>query len=210
MPSSITNRESNKMIVGLTGGIGSGKSEVSRRFEKLGIDIIDADVVAREVVALGSPSLNAIEKHFGLDILKQEGTLDRQKVRELIFAHPAEKTWLENLLHPVIRTETIKQLNQAKSPYVILASPLLLETSQYELVDRILVVDADEELQLARASLRDENNSEQIKKIMATQMSRAIRRAKADDIIENHGDLSELELQVQQLHTRYLTLSKHD
>lgn len=210
MPSAITNRESNKMIVGLTGGIGSGKSEVSRRFEKLGINIVDADVVAREVVALGSPSLKAIEKHFGLDTLKQDGTLDRQKLRELIFAHPTKKTWLENLLHPVIRTETIKQLNQAKSPYVILASPLLLETSQHELVDRILVVDADEALQLARASRRDENNSEQIKKIMATQMTRTIRRAKADDIIENHGDLSELELQVQQLHTRYLALSKKD
>jgi len=210
MPSAITNRESNKMIVGLTGGIGSGKSEVSRRFEKLGVDIIDADVVAREVVALGSPSLKAIEKHFGLDILKQDGALDRQKLRELIFANPSEKIWLENLLHPVIRDETIKQLSQSKSPYVILASPLLLETSQHELVDRILVVDADEELQLARASLRDENNSEQIKKIMATQLSRTIRRAKADDIIENHGDLSELELQVLQLHTRYLALSNQD
>lgn len=196
------------MIIGLTGGIGSGKSEVSSRFEKLGITIVDADVVAREVVDIGSLSLKIITEHFGTKVIKQDGALDRQKLRELIFDNPLEKTWLENLLHPIIRNETIRQLNQSKSPYAILVSPLLLETSQHELVDRILVVDADENLQLERASLRDANNIEQIKKIMATQMDRSARCAKADDIIHNNGNIQELELQIQHLHQRYLELSQ--
>lgn len=196
------------MIVGLTGGIGSGKSEVSSRFAKLGVNIIDADVVAREVVALGSHSLKAIAEHFGSHILKQDGTLDRQKLRELIFENLSEKTWVENLLHPVIRSEIIDQINKSTSIYTILSSPLLLETSQHELVDRILVVDADEKLQLARASLRDLNNTEQIKKIMSTQMKRPARCAKADDIIHNHGGIEELELQIHQLHSRYLELTQ--
>jgi dephospho-CoA kinase len=196
------------MIVGLTGGIGSGKSEVSSRFEKLGINIVDADVVARELVTLGSHSLRAIAEHFGIHILKQDGSLDRKKLRELIFETPAEKVWLESLLHPIIRNEIIHQLNHSKSPYAILASPLLLETSQDELVDRILVVDANEELQLDRASLRDGNNADQIKKIMATQMNRSSRCAKADDIIHNHGDLQELDRQVQHLHSRYVELTQ--
>lgn len=198
------------MIVGLTGGIGSGKSEVSARFEKLGILVVDADIIAREVVALGTPALTAIAIHFGNQILLHDGTLNRQKLRELIFDEPTEKSWLENLLHPIIRNETIRQLNQSKSAYSILSSPLLLETSQRELVDRILVVDVAEELQLARASHRDGNNLPQIKKIMATQMARAERCQKADDIIHNHGDLKELDEQIQHLHARYLKLSKTD
>jgi len=196
------------MIVGLTGGIGSGKSEVSARFERLGIKIVDADVVAREVVAPGSTCLDAIAKHFGLEMLNQDGSLNRPKLRKLIFENLQEKIWLEDLLHPVIRNETINQLNQSKSAYAILASPLLLETSQHELVDRILVVDATEDLQIARAVSRDTNNAEQIKKIMATQMNRATRCARADDIIYNHGDIYELEQQVQQLHKSYLALAQ--
>lgn len=198
------------MIVGLTGGIGSGKSEVSARFEKLGILVVDADIIAREVVALGTPALAAIAIHFGSQILLHDGTLNRPKLRELIFDAPAEKIWLENLLHPIIRNETIRQLNQSKSAYSILSSPLLLETSQHELVDRILVVDVAEELQLARASHRDGNNLPQIKKIMATQMARTERCQKADDIIHNHGDLKELDKQIQHLHALYLKLSKTD
>ena len=208
MPSVIANCESQKRIVGLTGGIGSGKSEVSSRFEKLGILVVDADIGAREVVSIGKPALNLIAEHFGSGILLSEGSLDRKKLRELILENPAEKSWLENLLHPIIRTEIIAQLNLGQSPYTILSSPLLLETSQHELVDRILVVDADESLQLARASARDASNNEQIERIMATQMSRALRCAKADDIIHNHGDLQELELQVQALHLHYLKLSQ--
>jgi dephospho-CoA kinase len=196
------------MIVGLTGGIGSGKSEVSRRFEQLGVTVIDADIVAREVVAPSSKALSTITEHFGQQILNDDKTLNRSKLRELIFDNNNEKIWLENLLHPIIRTETIAQLKNSKSPYTILSSPLLLETTQYELVDRVLVIDTTAELQLIRATARDANNPEQIKKIMATQMERSERCAKADDIIHNHGDLAELDLQIQALHASYLKLAE--
>jgi len=194
------------MIVGLTGGIGSGKSEVSRRFENLGIDVIDADVIARDVVSIGKPALNKIAEHFGQQILNTDKTLNRGKLRELIFNNQSEKKWLEDLLHPLVRTEIISQLNKSKSAYQILSSPLLLETSQQDIVDRILVVDADESLQISRAMQRDANNPDQIKKIMSTQMDRSKRCAKADDIISNHGDLDELDAQVKQLHSFYVNL----
>ena len=194
------------MIVGLTGGIGSGKSEVSRRFENLGIDVIDADVISRDVVSIGKPALNKIAVHFGQQILNTDKTLNRGKLRELIFNNQSEKKWLEDLLHPLVRTEIISQLNKSKSAYQILSSPLLLETSQQDIVDRILVVDADESLQISRAMQRDANNPDQIKKIMSTQMDRSKRCAKADDIISNHGDLDELETQVKQLHSFYVNL----
>lgn len=206
MRSVIAKRVMGKMIVGLTGGIGSGKSEVSRRFELLGIAVIDADIIAREVVAPGSEALTAIRAHFGQPILNHDNTLNRGKLRELIFENSEEKNWLENLLHPIIRTETITQLERSKSPYTILSSPLLLETTQHELVDRILVIDAHEDLQLARASARDANNTEQIKKIMAAQMQRSERCAQADDIIHNHGDIQELDVQINDLHNYYLDL----
>jgi len=196
------------MIVGLTGGIGSGKSEVSRRFENLGIDVIDADVIAREVVSVDKPALKDIIEHFGQQILNADKTLNRKKLRELIFNDQSEKKWLEELLHPIIRAETITQLENSKSAYQILSSPLLLETNQHELVDRILVVDADESLQISRAMTRDTNNPKQIKKIIATQMSRVERRLKADDIIENHGELQSLDIQVEQLHNFYMDLIK--
>lgn len=197
------------MIVGLTGGIGSGKSEVSSRFERLGILVVDADLIAREVVTSGSPALEAIANHFGNRILQLDGNLDRQQLREIIFNSPIEKSWLENLLHPVIRNETIKQLNQGKSIYTILSSPLLLETSQHELVNRVLVVDAEESLQLARASQRDGSDMAQIQKIMTTQMNRTQRCAKADDIIRNHGDIKELDKQIHDLHEYYLNLAQN-
>ena len=194
------------MIVGLTGGIGSGKSEVSRRFENLGIDVIDADVISRDIVSIGKPALNKIAEHFGQQILNTDKTLNRGKLRELIFNNQSEKKWLEDLLHPLVRTEIISQLNKSKSAYQILSSPLLLETSQQDIVDRILVVDADESLQISRAMQRDANNPDQIKKIMSTQMDRSKRCAKADDIISNHGDLDELDTQVKQLHSFYVNL----
>ena len=196
------------MIVGLTGGIGSGKSEISRRFQALGITVIDSDEVARQVVEPSCPALQTIATHFGKNILNINGTLNRAQLRQIIFANAQEKLWLENFLHPIIREETILQLRSAKSIYVILASPLLLETTQHQMVDRVLVIDTDEELQLVRASERDQNNREQIAKIMATQMSRTDRRAKADDIIFNHGDLAELDQQVKKLHVHYLKLSQ--
>lgn len=196
------------MIIGLTGGIGSGKSEVSRRFEKLGIQVVDADIVAREVVGIGSTALTAIAAHFGHDILNCDGCLDRAKLRSQIFENPDEKAWLEKLLHPIIRKEIVAQLAQSKTPYSILSSPLLLETNQNKLVNRVLVVDAPEDIQIERASARDANKKDQIQKIMATQMSRAERCAQADDIIKNHGDLNELDLAVKKLHVFYLQLAE--
>lgn len=196
------------MIIGLTGGIGSGKSEVSRRFEQLGITVVDADIVAREVVNIGSVALSAISAHFGQDILNADGSLNRAKLRSRIFENPDEKHWLENLLHPIIRKEIVTQLAQSKTPYSILSSPLLLETKQNELVNRVLVIDATENMQIERASTRDTNNKDQIQKIMATQINRTERCKKADDIIENHGDLNELDLAVKKLHAFYLQLAE--
>jgi dephospho-CoA kinase len=196
------------MIVGLTGGIGSGKSEVSRRFEQLGITVVDADIVSREVVCIGSAALTAIATHFGKDILNADGSLNRAQLRSRIFENLEEKRWLENLLHPIVRKEILNQLTQSQTPYSILSSPLLFETKQNELVSRVLVIDATEDLQLKRASARDTNNTDQIQKIMATQISRVERCKKADDIIENHGDLNELDSAVKKLHTFYLQLAE--
>lgn len=198
----------NNMVVGLTGGIGSGKSEVSRRFANLGITVIDADLVAREVVAPGQPALEAIANHFGQEILNSDQTLDRARLRGIIFTNPAKKKWLETLLHPVIRTETIARLHASTSIYSILTSPLLLETDQHQLVDRVLVVDASEELQIARATARDLNSPAQIERIMATQLSRQERLKRADDVIHNHNDLNELQAQIDELHKFYLQLAK--
>lgn len=195
------------LIIGLTGGIGSGKSEVSARFSKRGILIVDADVVAREVVAPGSIALTQIHAHFGDEILDVAGNLHRSKLREIIFANPTEKQWLESLLHPIINESIRDQLANSTSAYSILVSPLLLETQQFQLVDRILVVDATEQLQIDRASHRDKNNESQIKAIMQTQLSRQERCARADDIIQNHGDIHELDEQVEKLHRLYLALA---
>lgn len=196
------------LIIGLTGGIGSGKSEVSRRFEELGVEVVDADEMARVVVEPGQPALQKIAQHFGQDILDNNGRLNRAKLRDIIFSHPHEKQWLEQLLHPLINQLIRQQLSKAKSTYAILVSPLLLETQQYTLVDRVLVVDADEPLQLARASIRDNSNLDAIKAIIATQLSRAVRLERADDVIHNHGDLTELDHAVMQMHDHYLQLSK--
>jgi dephospho-CoA kinase len=197
-----------KLIIGLTGGIGSGKSEVSRRFEKVGITLVDADVVARDVVLPGKPALESIRSHFGTDILLPDGSLNRAKLREIIFTDPAEKEWLEQLLHPVINQQIREQLALSASAYAMLSSPLLLETQQHLLVDRILVVDTSEMLQIERASKRDANQEEQIKAIMATQLSRAERCSRATDIIQNHGDITELDEQITKLHDLYLELTE--
>jgi len=197
-----------KLIIGLTGGIASGKSEVSRRFQALGIDVIDADLYARIVVEPGTPALAAIAEHFGTDYLQTNGELDRAKLRARIFSDPEAKHWLEELLHPLVNRLIRTALTQAKPPYTILSSPLLLETSQHQLVDRILVVDTSESHQLERASLRDKSNQEQITRIMAAQLSRADRCNRANDIIQNHGSLTELDKQINKLHQLYLELAQ--
>ncbi|WP_039914831.1 dephospho-CoA kinase [Cellvibrio mixtus] len=203
-----------KLIVGLTGGIGSGKSEVCRRFIAKGITVVDADIVAREVVEPGTPALELISGHFGENILltteNQRRELNRARLREIIFSNPSEKDWLERTLHPIINQRIREQLKNAAGPYVILASPLLLETRQYLLVDRILVIDASEQLQIERASQRDFSNEAQIKAIMQTQLSRQERCARANDIIQNHGSLIELDEQVGSLHKLYMELAQNN
>ena len=193
--------------IGLTGGIGSGKSAASERFSRLGIDVVDADDVARAAVTTGSDALAEIGAHFGLDILLASGELNRPRLREIIFSQPEQKEWLESLLHPIINATIRTKLTAATSQYVILSSPLLLETQQHQLVDRILVVDTSEQLQLERAGLRDRNNEAQIKAIMNNQLSRLDRCNRANDIIQNHGDIVELDEQISKLHELYLELA---
>ncbi len=196
------------MIVGLTGGIGSGKSLVASRFASHGINIVNADSLARDVVIKGSPALAEIALHFGQEILDAEGSLNRRKLRDIIFNSPAEKQWLEALLHPLINAEIRRQLQTSTSRYSILESPLLLETQQYQLVDRVLVVDTSELIQIERASRRDNSDPVQIKQIMASQLSRQDRCARAQDIIQNHGTPDELNQQVDKLHLLYSELAQ--
>ncbi len=195
-------------ILGLTGGIGSGKSTVAAAFSQQGIEVIDADTAARDVVTAGSPALEKIAEHFGEDILLADGNLNRAKLRAIIFAKPEEKKWLESLLHPLIERQIQRQLKQASSPYAILESPLLLETSQHQLVDRILVVDIPETLQLQRASARDSNSEQQIRAIMDTQLSRQQRLNRANDIIDNSHSEEETREQAMGLHQKYLEIAK--
>lgn len=192
------------MIIGITGGIGSGKSAVTDRFEKLGITVVDADIAARVVVEPGRPALQSIAERHGSQILLADGTLDRTALREIVFANDGERQWLEQLTHPLIGQEIREQLTAATSPYAILASPLLLETSQKELVDTIVVVDAPEELQLQRTIARDGNEEAQVRRIMAAQLPRQARLEGADIIIDNSRSLAELDDTVAELHKEFL------
>lgn len=195
-------------ILGLTGGIGSGKSAASDYFAEQGIVVIDADQVAREVVLPGQPAWQAIRQRYGADALLVDDTLNRAWLRQKIFAEPEERLWLESQTHPRIREATIQQLQQAKSKYVILASPLLFESKQSAFTQRSLVIDVPEDIQLVRACSRDENNEEQIRRIMAAQMPRLERLKLADDVVVNSGSLAELYANLAPLHQRYLELSK--
>lgn len=195
------------LVVGLTGGIGSGKSTVGNLFRQLGITVIDADQVSRKVVEPGTQAVAEIAQHFGLECLQEDGSLNRAHLRSLVFENKQNRQWLEALLHPLIRDDIVQQLASAPGPYVILESPLLLETNQHELTDRILVVDIPESLQLERASKRDHNSREQIQAIMDSQLPRDQRLARADDIIENSEPLSSLQVKVGQLHQGYLQLA---
>ncbi|MGQ8364784.1 dephospho-CoA kinase [Glaciecola sp. 1036] len=198
----------NKYIVGLTGGIASGKTSVSNLFADKGIDVIDADVVAREVVMPGEEALQAIHNRFGDQALTKQGSLDRAWMRERVFHHPEDKNWLNSLLHPLIRQRMLNQCQSSTSQYCILAVPLLIESSLKDLVDRILVVDIPEELQLERALSRDGSSPETIKNIIAAQINRQMRLDAADDVIDNSQDISNLNAQVAHLHNSYLQLSE--
>ena len=187
-------------IIGLTGGIGSGKSLVAVRFAELGVTVVNADTVAREVVAKGEPALAAVRAHFGEQIVLPGGELDRRRLRQIIFDDPTQKKWLEELLHPLIRLRVVDQLRAAISRYAILESPLLLETDQHLLVEKIVVVDVDEVTQIARASARDGSDVTQIKSIIASQIPRAERLQRADFVIDNSGTVEETRRQVEALH----------
>lgn len=197
------------MIVGITGGIGSGKSAVTRLFEKRGITVVDADLAARIIVESGKPALKAITQKFGEAILLSDGTLNRAALRSRVFSDDGALAWLEQLTHPLIGEEILLQLQASNSPYTILSSPLLLESQQKKLADTIVVVDVPEETQIDRTVARDANDREQVERIMAAQMSRAERLAQADIVIDNSGSLSELELEVNQLHENLLRKSEN-
>ncbi|MBU1392824.1 MAG: dephospho-CoA kinase [Gammaproteobacteria bacterium] len=199
-----------KFVVGLTGGIGSGKTTVANLFAAEGITLVDADIVAREVVAPGSTGLEAIVTHFGAEILTPEGELDRAKLRQRIFSHPEEREWLNQLLHPMIRQEMLAQVEKATSAYVIMVVPLLFENGLDRLVNRTLVVDISPELQISRTVKRDNVDASQINNIINSQLSRSEKLARADDIIDNQGEISSLKREVQALHQRYLQLSGND
>lgn len=192
-------------ILGLTGGIGSGKSTVAALFAELGVPVVDADQVARELVAPGTPALAAIQQHFGGDILLADGTLDRAALRQRIFHDQAAKQWLEQLLHPRIREALILACQQAVGPYVILMAPLLLENGLQSLVQRVLSVDVSVDTQIARTCRRDQNDPALVQRIIASQIARADRLAASDDVLNNeNGDLSALRAQVKVLHSNYL------
>jgi len=196
-------------VVGLTGGIGSGKTLVGESFSQLGVEVINADIAARKVVEKGSPALVQIAHHFGKECLQEDGCLDRAFLREQIFNNAEERRWLESILHPRIREWIQLALSHATGPYAILETPLLLETNQHQLTDHILVVDVPESLQVARASERDNNNQKQIRAIIKAQIPRQERLSRADDILDNSGTIDQLTAQVAKLHRKYLALAKH-
>ena len=199
------------LVVGLTGGIGSGKSAASDWFASQGIDIIDADVIAHEVVAKGSETLRKIQKKFGDWVLKPSGEMDRAAVRTHVFAHSDALMELESITHPAIREAAKEQLMACTSPYIVLSAPLLIEGAEAGLANlcqRILVIDVAEDTQLARASLRDDQSMTKIKAIMANQLDRATRNRHADDVIVNESDVAALHEQLSPLHQTYLTLAQ--
>ncbi len=196
------------LVIGITGGIGSGKTAVSDRFAARGIVVVDADLAARVVVEPGRPALDAIREHFGDAVIGTDGSLDRAALRSKVFADPAERRWLEQLLHPLIGEEIRNDLQAAVSPYAVLVSPLLFEAGQVTLVDRVLVVDVPEDLQVERTAARDGNSAEQVRAIMAAQADRNTRLARADDVIVNDRGLDELDAAVEALHQGYLELAQ--
>lgn len=189
-----------QFILGVTGGIGAGKTAATDHFEQLGIVVVDADVVAREVVEPGKPALNEIVAEFGSDILLPTGDLNRSALRELIFSDDIAKAKLNEIMHPAIRQAILTQLSEAKSEYVILSAPLLFENKLEGYADQVLVIDVPETTQLQRASSRDDVTEAQIQAIINSQMPRQERLEKADFVIENIGSLTELHEQVRKLH----------
>ena len=195
-------------VVAITGGIGSGKTTIANQFAALGIEVVDADLIAREVVAPGTPALAAIVNHFGAEMLTEQGLLDRRALRERIFSDPAAKFWLNALLHPIIRSEMLRQCAAVSSPYCLLVVPLLVENRLTELADRVLVIDVDEATQIERTCHRDGVSREQVQAILASQASRTERLAMADDVLDNQSGTTETILErILALHETYLAFA---
>ena len=196
-------------IVGVTGGIGSGKSTIADLFAEQGIVVVDADIIAREVVAPGEPVLDAIGAYFGPEVIKQDGSLNRALMRERIFENDAYRHWLEALLHPLIRERMIEECQNARSAYCLLVVPLLVENNLTDLCQRVLVVDVEVDTQIARTISRDKLSASQVEAMMATQASREQRLSAADDVLDNnHSDFAKIKAEVLQLHQQYLALAK--
>lgn len=194
-------------IVGVTGGIGSGKTTVTRLFEQRGVVVVDADVIARHTLERGSEALQAVRQRYGEVALQADGSLNRAWLRAHIFANPTEKQWLNQLTHPLIRAEIIKQLHAATSAYVMLSAPLLIENGLQQLCQRVLVVDVDEATQLQRTAERDQVNPQQVQAIMQAQASRQQRLAHATEVLDNSGSSADLPPQVEKLHQLYSALA---
>lgn len=197
------------LIIGLTGGIGCGKSSAARLFAQLGAGIIDTDEIAHRLTQPGQSALTAIAREFGPDFLLPDGSLDRARLRQRVFSDAAAKQKLEAILHPLIRQQVIEEIGTHRDPYLILVVPLLFETGAYhDLIQRILVVDCAEASQIERTKARSKLSDQEVRAIMACQVSRAERLAKADDVLPNQGNESSLATGVAQLHQRYLELSE--
>ena len=194
----------------LTGGIASGKSAASAIFERLGVDVVDADQVSRELVRPGQPALAAIARAFGDDILRPDGSLDRGALRDRVFADPRKRLTLEDILHPRIHRRMQELAGAASSAYVLLVVPLLLESRQAYEHERVLLIDVPEDIQQARLMARDGSTTQQVQQMLAAQSSREQRLAVADDVIVNDGDLQQLRREVEKLHRHYLTLAKQE
>ena len=194
--------------IGLTGGIASGKSTVAAMFAELGVPVVDTDVIAREVVEPGMPALEEIRETFGSGVIAADGSLDRSAMRDVIFSNDGARSALEAIVHPRIRAETIAQSAAAGGEYQLIVVPLLVESPLRSFVDRIVVVDCDEETQVQRLLRRDAGSIEQARRMLAAQASREARLALADDVIENEGELDDTSRQVQQLHQNYLEAAR--
>ena len=194
--------------IGLTGGIGSGKSTVAELFTRRGVPVIDTDVIARQIVTPGQPALAEIAREFGSDLLDASGQLDRARMRRRVFDDPTTRRRLEAILHPRIRAAVRDQIAALKAPYCLIVIPLLVETGFNEVIDRVLVVDVDEVHQQERTSRRDIVPTNEVQKIMATQATREQRLARADDVIVNNGVVADLEREVDRLHASYLALGR--
>ncbi|MGL6566757.1 dephospho-CoA kinase [Aeromonas dhakensis] len=195
-------------VVAITGGIGSGKTTVANQFAELGIEVVDADIIAREVVEPGTPALAAIAAHFGANVIAPDGRLDRRQLRERVFTDPQAKGWLNALLHPLIRSEMQRQCAAARSPYCLLVVPLLVENRLTALTNRVLVIDVDEATQIERTCRRDGVSREQAEAILAAQASRTERLAAADDVLDNQNGTPEaIKSRIFALHETYLAFA---